>query len=248
MRGHIPSSFVLSAVASLALLGCGIDDRELQLMSGGSGGTTSGSAGTGNGGARAGSGGGPSGLDAPPPPVCNYAPSGADAGCESLVDNPGFAKDTGVEGWPGANVLIHTQWEKSDATGIKGSGAMAVDNLFWADEAGQTLNGALQCVPAEPSAVYDVLADVLIPKQEDEGRAGINVLFYKTTDCNASNVGTDQSFTTDLVDEVGVWQPVGGRFVVPSGMHSMEITLLSAKSFRAKSFTALFDNVLVQKK
>jgi hypothetical protein len=238
-----------AAVATAALLvsACGVDERELKLMGGSSGGTQSSTAGSGNG--SAGGGSGPTGLDAPPPAVCNYAPSGVDEGCETLVENPGFAKDTGVDGWPGANVLIHTQWEKFDATGIEGSGAMAVDNLFWADEDGQTLNGALQCVPAEPGAVYDVLADVLIPKQKDEGRAGITVFFYGTPDCNATNVvGTDQSFTTDLVDEVGAWQPVGGRFVVPSGKYSMEVTLLAAKSFRAGSFTAVFDNVLVQKK
>ncbi len=231
-----------------ALSGCGVDDRELALVTspyGGSAGT-SGSGGSSNGGAGAGAQ--PNGSDAPPPPVCNYAPSGADEGCESLVTNPGFSKLVGVLGWPGATPLIQTQWAESDATGIVGSGAMAVANTHYGDEEGETINGALQCIPAEAGAVYDALADVLIPKQEAEGRAGINVLYYKSTDCNASLVGTDMSFTTDLVEVVGAWQPVGGRFIVPSGMRSMEVTLVAAKPFRQRKFTAVFDNVYVQKK
>lgn len=231
-----------------ACVGCGVDDRELQLVTFPYGGTAAGGSNSGGTGSGAPASGAQPGLNAPPPPVCNYAPSGPDEGCETLVTNPGFDQLQGVVGWPGATILIQTLWEKKDATGIPQSGSMAVTNALTAPEKGETINGALQCVPAEAGAVYDVLADVLIPKQEAEGRAGISILFYKTTDCNASGVGTDMSVTTDLLDLMDQWQPVGTRFIVPSGMKSMEVTLVAAKSFSEPPITAVFDNVYVQKR
>jgi hypothetical protein len=240
--GPLGAALVLVVVVS----GCALDTRELQLETS----SFAGSASTGGGGSGGGGGiGQPLGLDAPPPPACVYAGTEVPAGCETLVSNPGFDQESGVEGWPGANLRIQTEWRKQDATGVLHSGSMAVDNTLAADSNGDTINGAFQCVPAVAGAVYDVAADVFIPSgQEAAGRAGISVLFYKTADCNASLTGTDMSFTTTLVDAVARWQPVAGRFVVPDGMSSMEITLVSGKPFRPLSFTALFDNVLVQKK
>lgn len=239
------------ALFALALTqwSCAVDDRELNLVTAPLGGSASGAAGTNAGGAGGTAGSTPAGLDAPPPPPCSYQPGEeVEEGCETLVVNPGFDELRKALGWLAATQLIQTGWEKRDATGIAKSGAMSVANNLYAPEKGETINGAVQCVPAIAGAVYDVAADVLIPGHEGEGRAGISVLFYRPTDCNASNVGTDMSFTTDLVDKVDAWQPVAGRFVVPAGMQSMEITLVAAKPFQQLSFTAIFDNVLVQEK
>lgn len=240
LAGVIDERSLLAAV--LLLPGCAVDDRDLSQDVVSSAG--------GNAGGAAGSSSQPAGLDAPDPPACTYVGSSVEAGCETLVSNPGFDQKRQVLGWPPATSLIQTQWDKRDATGVPDSGSMAVDNLLSAplEETGETIHGALQCVPAQPGAVYDVAADVLIPKQETPGRAGIVVQFYPTNDCNASNVGTDKSYVTGLVDSQGHWQPVGGRFVVPANTHSMEVELVAGKPFKLPMFTALFDNVLVQQK
>lgn len=107
----------------------------------------------------------------------------------------------------------------------------------------------MQCVRARAGAVYDVSADLFIPEQETVGRAGVSVFFYeKSSDCNAGMGGTDLSFTTKLVDKQEEWAKVGGRFVVPAGVNSMQVRLIAAKAIAPRAFLALFDNVLVQAK
>jgi hypothetical protein len=236
------SNYAGPALATAFLLpACALDTRDLSADVAPTAGSNSGSGGSAS---------PPAGLDAPEPPACTYEGSQVDAGCETLVSNPGFDQKRQVLGWPPATQLIQTQWDKRDATGLTDSGSMAVNNLLSApqEEKGETIHGALQCVPAQAGGVYDVAADVLIPAQETPGRAGIVVQFYPTNDCNASNVGTDKSYATTLVELQDQWQPVGGRFIVPVSMRSMEVELVAGKPFKPLMFTALFDNVLVQQK
>lgn len=236
-------SFCLLAVVA-TLPACSLDTRELEGTDSFAGSSPSGSAGGGG----SSSGIANPGLNAPDPPPCAYVGSEVDAGCETLVANPGFDQRKGVLGWPPFNLAFQATWDERDATDGEDSGSMLVTNRLSADEDGETINGALQCVPATAGAVYDVVTDVFIPKQETEGRAGVVVLFYRSVDCRASNIGTDQSFTTKLVDKPEEWTTVAGRFIVPANMRSMEVTLVAGKSFRPASFGALFDNVLVQEK
>jgi hypothetical protein len=131
------------------------------------------------------------------------------------------------------------------------SGTLIVENTQFSEDSkfpGEFILGARQCAPAEENAVYDVMADVFILEQETRGRAGVSVFFYKTPDCNAGMGGTDLSFTSELFKEQGEWLTVGGRFVVPAGVNSMEVRLIAAKTFPERSFQVLFDNVLVQEK
>jgi hypothetical protein len=248
-----PIRFQVRSVFCTALLclssGCAVDDRELHLADavGNSRGGSSSLGNAGDSGSSA-SGGRPAGLDAPDPPACDYAGTEVADGCQTLVSNPGFDQQMGVTDWPGANLAIVTQWNELDADGNTASGSLYVANHLSAEEQGETINGALQCIPATPGAVYDVVTDVYIPKQETQGRAGVTVFFYRPTDCNASLVGTDQSYTTDLIDVPEVWTRVAGRFVVPPNMHSMEVVLVAGKPFKPLSFAAQFDNVLVQAK
>jgi hypothetical protein len=228
----------------LPLHACALDSRDLLA-------TQQSSAGSGVGGSAnaAGASASTPGWDSPPPPDCVYVGRAVDPGCETLVTNPGF--DQSADGWPPETLSVLVGWNEQDATASPASGSIAVDSTLYSTDVtteGQVILGALQCVGATPGKVYDVRADVFIPEQNDEGRAGLSVLFYKTTNCNAGLAGTDLSFTSELLSAVGVWTPVSGRFVVPADVGSMEVELVVGKQFAPRSFKALFDNVLVQAK
>jgi hypothetical protein len=242
IRGWGPASLVL------VLSACGIDDRELQPAN------ASVTAGTAVGGSSGGgtntTGGRPPGLDAPQPPDdCSYVGSDVPEGCETVVSNPGF--DKSFMGWAPEMITVLLGWNNTDAMASDDSGTLIVENTQFSEDSkfpGEFILGARQCAPAVENAVYDVLADVFILEQETRGRAGVSVFFYKTPDCNAGMGGTDLSFTSELFKEQGEWLTVGGRFVVPAGVKSMEVRLIAAKTFPERSFQVLFDNVLVQEK
>jgi hypothetical protein len=233
----------LVVLAVLALPACALDQRELSQEGdgGGRGGSAPSTGGTGAGGNA------PPGWNAPPPPACVYHGEEVEPGCETLVENPGF--DTTAEGWPGQIPSVVVGWNDLDAAGGAESGSIKVDStLFSEDAEGVVILGAVQCVPAEGGGVYDVRADAFIPKQDAEGAAGLTMLFYKNTTCDAGVAGTDLSFTTPLVTDVDKWVEVSGRFIAPSGVGSMQVELVVGKHFAPRSFKALFDNVLVQAK
>lgn len=243
-KGRRAAAFGRAALLLLAaacLGACGLDERVLLATD-----ATGGSA-AGGGGSSSSSAGRAPGWDAPAPPDdCVYVGKTVEAGCETLVSNPGF--DQGVVGWPAESLSMQVAWADQDAAQSEQSGSLSVDNTLFGDALGEVISGALQCIPATAGAVYDVAAQVFIPKQSASGRAGVSVFFYKKGDCNASLAGTDMSFTTDLVSDTEVWTPVSGRFVVPNGFNSMEVRLVAGKDFKLRSFKVLFDDVLVQEK
>jgi hypothetical protein len=239
--GEWRTALVLLAV--LAQPACALDNRQLSQDEGGSGGK--GSAPSFAGGGAGGSA--PAGWNAPAPPACVYQGEEVEPGCETLVSNPGF--DSTVEGWPGQIPSVVVGWNERDAAEAPESGSITVDStLFSEDAEGVVILGAVQCVPAEGGAVYDVRADTFIPEQAADGAAGLTMLFYKNADCNAGVAGTDLSFTTPLTTAVDKWTEVSGRFIVPPGVGSMQVELVVGKHFAPRSFKALFDNVLVQAK
>jgi hypothetical protein len=233
---------ILVLLAGLALPACTLDSRELSPEASAGKSSAPSFAGTSNAGNSP-----PPGWDAPAPPACVYQGDEVEPGCETLVSNPGF--DSTAEGWPGQIPSVLVGWSKRDAADAESSGSLTVDSTLFSEDAdGVVILGAVQCVPVLGGSVYDVRADAFIPEQEAEGAAGLTMLFYKNTDCNAGVAGTDLSFTTPLVTAVGKWSEVSGRFIAPDDVGSMQVELVVGKHFAPRSFKALFDNVLVQAK
>jgi hypothetical protein len=238
---------VLAALLAVALqTACALDNRELLqddvvAGSGGGGNVGGGTAGTDSGRAP--------GWDAPFPPDCVYAGHSIDAGCETLVSNPGF--DRNADGWPPQQSTVSVGWSEQDRMESPSSGSIAVDSTLFNEEVknGQVILGALQCVGTIAGGVYDIRADAFIlPDQTTEGSAGLIAQFYKNSNCSAGIAGSDQSYSAKFIVDVGEWTPISGRFQVPADVGSMQVMLVVGKQFAPRSFKALFDNVLVQPK
>lgn len=196
------------------------------------------------------------GTNTPPDvdvPVCSYSEGAVDGGCESLAENPGFAKD--ADGWQEEPYSIKLAWDENDADGTDGSGSLLVTNTMPGYTDGIAPGGGMQCLEAVPGATYLMAADVFVPEGQGqsavegegpfEGQAGLSLLFWKGKDCNDINptLGNAQS---NLVKDPGKWQHVEGVAIAPEGVESLSIRVLTIKSFKELRFSARFDNVLLQ--
>jgi hypothetical protein len=213
-----------------------------------------------NGGGGDGSGRGPSGpsYNTPDPPevdvpVCTYSEGEVSSGCESLAENPGFAKD--AAGWLEEPYSIKLAWDELDADGTEGSGSLLVTNTMPGYTDGIAPGGGMQCLKATPGATYLMAADVFIPEGQGksavegegpfEGQAGLSLLFWQGQDCVDSNP-TLANAQSNLIKEPGKWQHVEGAAIAPEGIGSLSIRVLTIKSFKELRFQARFDNVLLQ--
>jgi len=175
-------------------------------------------------------------------PDCIFLDEAIPEECESLVQNPGFAKD--IEGWEGENVKILVGWYPDDATDSEASGSIAVNNTLSGATVGTAPYGAWQCIPVTAGGVYDFAADFYIPKGQDPtGMAEINVYYYDTAECEGAN---KYSFSSDPVTKVGSWVPVRATDTAPGGIQSMFVRLVAVKQFQPMMFRVHFDNVLVR--
>lgn len=196
------------------------------------------------------------GNDTPPDvdvPLCSYSKGLVDGACESLAENPGFAKD--ADGWREEPYAIKLAWDASDASGMDGSGSLLVTNTMPGTTDGIAPGGGMQCLAAVPGAIYLMAADVFVPEGQGqsavegegpyEGQAGLSLLFWQGKNCNDINptLGNAQ---TNLVKEPGKWQHVEGVAIAPEGVESLSIRVLTIKSFKELRFSARFDNVLLQ--
>src|SRR5688572_7843705 len=179
---NLPASRGTALLASPPLLlacwlwGCGLDERpmleERSAAVAGAGGASQG--GTTSKGAPVGGDGG-QGAEYTVPD-CIFLDDAIPEECESLVQNPGFAKD--IHGWEGENVKILVGWYPDDATDSEASGSIAVNNTLSGTTVGTAPYGAWQCIPVTAGGVYDFAADVFIPKGQDPtGMAEINVYY-----------------------------------------------------------------------
>ena len=232
---------IFTAVVSAT--SCAVDAR--QLSSAGSGGFPAASGGDPSDVAAGQAGDRAEGL---PLPVCDYA-DGVSDGCDTLVNNPGFARDT--SGWSAEDATVLMSWSDQDASAHQRSGAVSVINSLFGQANGIASRAATQCLPTEPGRAYDFAVDVFIPEGQgsalDGGSysasAGLSVIFYTSSRCDEYSLA---SASSALAEQAGAWAHLEGHAVAPGGAQSMLVRLATLKNFREYNFEARFDNVLVK--
>ena len=235
-----------SFVVALGAVSCSVDSRQLLAGSSGADASFGGSGVGSSSGGDTSEGGEPN--EPGPLPVCDYG-DGVAAGCDTLVDNPGFTKDT--FGWKPEDPTVTMTWSDSDSAANKKSGSMAVVNTLFGEADGTASRGAAQCLPTHAGQAYSFALDVFIPKGQGDGldggaytgSAGLSVLFFTSNQCSDYTLS---SATSGVVDESDAWQHREGRAVTPEGAQSMLVRLVTFKNFREYSFEARFDNVLLR--
>lgn len=234
LKGLVGLSFVLAFAA------CAIDSRQLSVSSGASGASST---------AGIGSFSGDAGQAATATlPVCDYAAE-LPEGCETLVSNPGFARDT--SNWKAEDATVTMAWATEDAADHEHSGSLSVLNSLYGAADGVASRAAAQCLPTQPGRAYGFGLDVFVPEGQGEGlngadyqaSAGLSVIFYTSLHCDEFTLA---SATSELLEDSGHWAHLEGRAVAPQGAKSMLIRLVTFKNFQEYSFEARFDNVLVR--
>jgi hypothetical protein len=148
-------------------------------------------------------------------------------------------------------------WAGDDADGAHSSGSLLVTNFNYSAEAsakdGTADGGARQCLPVTGGKIYDLSADIFIPKGQGDGLDGgtfislatLSVFFYPAADCQGQTHG---NFTSTPVDTSDEWVHVVGSTQAPKDGVSMAVRLATLKPFPQYSFQAEFDNVLVRQR
>ena len=164
---------------------------------------------------------------------------------EGLARNPDFESDT-------ADWLEETgttlTWDSRNAWGDvpSGSALVAASGVIDADVSGAALHAASQCVPIMGKQLVTVYANALVdPDQDMQGLAEVDVSFYDTVACSGA---LTSSFATPqpLDSSVGSWLSLRAGSVSGATTKSALIRLAISLPFRAASFHARFDNVLVK--
>jgi hypothetical protein len=183
-----------------------------------------------------------------PLPICDYGVV-VDAGCDTLVSNPGFAKDTA--GWDAEMPSVSMTWNSSDATASKDSGSLSVVNALSGSANGFADRGAAQCLPATPGQAYGFAGDIFIPQGQGAGldsgtfdaSAELTIIFYTMPGCAGYSTSGGIS---DVSTDAGAWAHREGHAVAPHDAQSMSVRLTTLKNFQQFTFEAHFDNVLVK--
>ena len=236
----------VAALVARAVTSCSVDERPLQLASNSAGASGTSAGGSGMVEASAGEGGDAS-VSAPLP-VCDYG-SGVAVGCDTLVDNPGFAKNT--DGWTPEEGAISMSWTDDDAAGNTQSGSLSVVNSLSGAADGIASQGAAECLPTSAGKKYGLAGDLFIPQGQGSGldggtytaSAALSVIFYMSGKCDSYTLG---NATSGLLAEPGHWAHREGHAVAPDGANSMSVRLVTLKNFREFTFEARFDNVLLK--
>jgi hypothetical protein len=258
--GGLPRACLRTAawfIAGAALVSCSLDNRQLELAAAGAG---SGGAGAGGsvGGATSASGSSSSGT----PGLGGEAGAGEPAilvvdGCvdldanriadctETSVNNPAFERDV-AEWLPGQETTIDWNAQNAARDLPSGSALVASEGLIDASAAGVALRAVQQCIPIAGSKLVIVYGNAFVdPDQDEQGRAEINVAFFDSQDCSGAQ-STTFSTPQPLDGGVGFWLTLKAGSVSGATTKSALIKLALLKPFRAESFRAKFDNVLLR--
>jgi hypothetical protein len=253
-RRQIRATISIAGLALLTCASCTLDERTLQTgdaIDGAGGASGQSSLGDPNG---SGAAAGEATI-----PTCSYSGSTTAAGCETLVDNPGFTKN--VAGWTAEDLAISEGWVQEDAAKASGSGSIVVTNTNYSNDdaakGGTAPGGARQCIPIEGDATYDFAADIYVPAGQGEGFQGdgfpgsyvsfadLSAFFYPDTACAQQSEG--KNFSSEAVQVADEWVHVAGSATSPKDAQSMAVRLATGKPFPQYMFEAHFDNILVKK-
>jgi hypothetical protein len=245
-----------SAIACILIAACSLDNRQLQLANAGTGGAESGAGGQavdGGAGQAAGSTnqadageGGSTDLPIPVADGCADLDVDKIADCtETNVQNSDFKSD--VSNWrPDMDTTI--DWDASNAAGDLPSGSALIvsPGVIDATATGVALRAAQQCIPMSGTKLVIVYANALVdPGQDEQGRAEVDVAFFDSEDCTGA-LTTTFSTPQPLDGKSGSWLTLKAGSVSAETTRSAQIKLALLKPFRAPSFQARFDNVLVR--
>jgi len=254
---HSVSLRVSSLVGSLLLVcaACSVDNRQLELAAAGAGSAgvggaaqVAGASHVGGSLVTAGMSGDAGAVDVPIP----VFDGGADLDTNKIADfretsvkNPDFERD--VAAWlPGIETTV--EWNEQNAAGDLPSGSALVASVGIIDPNGAAvaLRAVQQCIPISGSKLVIVYANAWVdPGQDEQGRAELDVAFFDSEDCSGS-LSTTFSTPQPLAGGVGSWLTLKAGSVSGASTKSAQIKLALLKPFRAESFQARFDNVLVK--
>jgi hypothetical protein len=163
---------------------------------------------------------------------------------ETIVENPDFEAD--VSKWMAGNEAT-VDWHTDNAAGDlpSGSALVASTGVIDASGSGVALRTAQQCVSIDGSRLVIVYANAFVESDQDpQGRAEVDVAFFDSQDCSGP-LTTTFSTPQPLDPSVDVWFTLKAGSVSGATTKSAQIKLGVLKPFRAQSFRARFDNVLV---
>lgn len=238
-RGRTGAAFGLAALT--IVVGCALDERELELEEAGS------AAGAFDGGGPSGgSSGGPAGGDdgvsggqrASTGLVDGCADLDTDdvADCDAtLVENPSFT--TTVDGWR-ADTHATLSWDARNALDDAPSGSLELSSDL-------ARASAVQCVALAGESVVIVYANAFVEAAEepDQGRAVLAVTFFEQAAC----LGDAQAFfETPASAVVGEWATLHAGGLSRPTTRSLSVELVGVKGAAAASPAWYFDNVMLK--
>lgn len=233
---------------------CSLDNRNLELASGGAGSGTTGVSGAAQevggdaGGHFAGMAGEAGGAVRSIAEVDGCADLDTDKrpDCvETLLENADFRGD--VKHWL-ADSDATVAWSDENAAGKAPSGSALIASPGVIDEngSGVALRSAQQCVPIDGAKLVLVYANAYVEDGQDEqGRAEVDVAFFDSEDCRGA-LSTSFSTPQPLDFAVDSWFTLKAGSVSAATTKSAQVKLALLKPFRANSFQARFDNVLLK--
>jgi hypothetical protein len=252
---QVSSTIAVLLIAGAVLTACSLDKRQLELAATGAEAAGAGGEGPVGGAANAGGSSGAAGLGAeagvgePLIPVvdgCADLDTNKIADCsETSVENSDFKNDV-AEWLPGMETTV--DWDAQNAAGDppSGSARVASHGVIDASAVGVALRAVQQCIPIAGSKLVIVYANAFVPSDQDpQGRAEIDVAFFDREDCGGT-FSTTFSTPQPLDGGFGFWLTLKAGSVSAASTKSAQIKLAVLKPFRADSFQARFDYVLVR--
>ena len=163
---------------------------------------------------------------------------------ETLLDNASFKSD--VVGWaPELDATV--AWDDQNATADlpSGSALVAATGVLGASAQG-ALRDVTQCLKITGKRLVTVYANAFVDAgQDEEGQAEIDVFFFDDAGC-AGTFTSSFSTPQPLDASVDAWIELKAGSVSTASTQSVLVKLAVLKPFRAESFHARFDNVLVK--
>ena len=265
-RGARARNQALGVVLSSLLAGCSLDTRQLQVdtesaghtsLSPGDGGAAgqggalpaaagaAGSLSAGGGSGTAGATGGAAGSSSPATSGCPDLDGNTIPDCmETLATNAAFESD--IDGWA-AELETTITWQEQNASSDLPSGsALVASTGAIAGATGSALRAASQCLGVGSNRLVTVHANAFVPGNQDaDGHAEVDVYFFDAEDC-AGAYSASFSTPQPLDASVDAWLMLQAGAVTGKNTQSMRVMLAISKPFRADSFQARFDNILLK--
>jgi len=160
---------------------------------------------------------------------------------QTLLKNAQFSSD--VADWSpelGATIT----WDASDLLGASGSGSALVTSSGSMDIDGNVLVAVDQCVRVEPGQVLEFFANARVDAAPEAGSASVTFWFFDAAGCPGDS-GSDVYQVPPAVYEPEQTETLTGVTMVPPYINSVRVRLGVIRPFRAESFSARFDNLLL---